>query len=182
MDASAALRHTLPQDRCCNCDARGNLAQVPIAFPLRTEGMPDGARWEMVLRMPFCPICLPSAKRRPLVFAEKFLIGFLLFIGLALLYGKVRAALGDLDPLVALGLLVTLAYGIAFGLPALMPKQHGQSSFWRPIRLQVPRAQVARGHLESLGFAFTSPSYATAFEMANAEAIRTGAITVKRVR
>lgn len=182
MEATEQLRHSLPKDRCCNCDARGNLAEVAIAFPLRTEGLPDGARWEMLLRPPFCPLCLPTAKRRPLRFAEKFLIGFLLFIGLGMLYGQVRASIGDVDPMLALLVLLALAVSLAFGVPALMPRQHGQSSFWCPIRLQVPRAQISRGQLESLSFSFTSPSYATAFEMANAQAIRDGAIAVKRVK
>lgn len=176
MQALPELRHVLPADRCCNCDARAQLSAVAMDFPLTTEGFPDAERWGLVVRAPFCPLCLPSSRRRPLRFSEQFLLGFLISVLVLVVVGQFALEARAVDPLLKLGVALAIGFGAAFGVPRLMPRNRGQSSFWRPLRVQASRADAAQGVLRTLTFEFTSRSYAGAFERANAAALARGAL------
>ena len=177
MNAHEKLRHVLPPDRCCNCDSRLGLTLQAMEFPLDAGGLFDGERWGLILRAPFCALCARTARRRPLRFIEKFFLGFALFF--LLVVGTAALPLDNeaIDPMLRLGIAVALGFGLPFVIPRLMRSQHGQSSFWRPIHVAVPRAQVLHRMIENLSFEFTSEPYARSFALANAQAIASGALT-----
>ncbi|MGQ0801348.1 MAG: hypothetical protein ACT4NL_14720 [Pseudomarimonas sp.] len=181
MKASANLRHRMPMDRCCNCDARTQLQPVAMLFPLSQVAMPDSERWSLSVSAPFCPPCLRSAGRSPPAWAALLLIGFLFFV--LLLFGWLQVMPGaSVDVEIRLLVSALLGFGIPLCVRWLPKKDRLQSSFWRPLRVTFDRAEAARGDLQTLTFEFTSPSFANAFAMLNSKVLQAGALKVKQVR
>lgn len=178
MQASTHLRHLLPSDRCCNCESRLGLTMLGMEFPLGSGGLFEAERWALVIRAPFCALCAPSARRRRLRFVEKFFLGFALFFLLVVGTSALPEA-AALDPMIQLVSAVSIGFGLPFALPKLLRPHRGQSSYWRPVGVEVPRARAANRRLENLAFEFTSASYARSFALVNAKAIANGAITAR---
>jgi hypothetical protein len=147
-----------------------------LEFPLGSGGLFEAERWALIVRAPFCALCAPSARRRPLRITEKFVIGFALCFFIALGMSSLPDA-AALDPMIRLGSAVLIGFGLPFVLLGLLRPQHGQSSYWRPVSVEAPHGQAAQRRLENLAFEFTSASYARNFALANAKAIAAGAIT-----
>lgn len=181
MQGSAALRFSMPEDRCCNCDSRIQLSMLPMAFPLASRGLPDAGRWWLVLRAPFCPACARSSRRRPLRRVESLLLGLLLFVLLTVGLAPAARSAG-LHPMLTIALAALAGFGLPFAVARWMPREHGQSSFWRPLRVAISRGEALKGVIGSLRLEFTSAPFARAFEARNQEVLQQGALSVRVVR
>lgn len=176
MHASPKLRHVMPADRCCNCDSRLGLELLPLRFALGGGAAFEAEAWSLVVRAPFCALCTRTARRRPLRFTEKFLLGLIAFVLLVLASARLPPGWAIEDPLLRVGIALLVGFGLPFLVPRMMPRQRGQASFWRPISVSVPRRQAAKRMIETLEFEFASEPYARAYALANPKPIAGGAI------
>jgi hypothetical protein len=137
MTISPDVCHQLPQDRCCNCDSRTELELLPVEYSLQPGSVAGDAYLGMVLRLPFCARCRPTAKRRKLRAAEAFVMGFLLFFFIILTLGWAFAGSNYRDPVLFMAIAGVVGFGLPFGIPLCLRPLERQSSFWRPVEIKA---------------------------------------------
>jgi len=132
------------------------------------------------LVLPFCRFCAASANRRPKGLLSWLLVYSLIFGSFALALILLDQAQGD--SLIGSHPLVIAAAFAAASLVAILAlfRPSGlQSSYFQPVRIFKLRREFLSGAIKGIGFFFTQPRYAAAFQRLNQVAISTGDIFVK---
>lgn len=175
-------RFVFPASPCCNCGA-AEAQVIPQDTRLTRFWGFGGSECQFTLPLPFCSRCVPTSKRRPptwikrvLVFGISWIAALVALIPIALAAGE-HSWLAEWAPLVAV--VVGAAATIAWYLTR-SPRLE-QSSYYQPVRIVKLRQEFFSERVRGITFAFTNPTYASAFEGANAEAIQRGAVKVKRI-
>jgi hypothetical protein len=159
----------LPQDLCCNCGRREDLASV--AIPLPTADLTG----EAVVRLPFphCSRCLRTARRIPPRLGRTISLFPLSFLLSAIVVVGVTSALGrrpGSDVALVLLLITVLAVALPFVLLRWRPPQHeGQTSRYQAVRIKLHKTFL--GKVEAITFAFTNATYAQRFGQVLAPAL-----------
>jgi len=134
------------------------------------------------LRLPFCRVCGPSAKRRPVSFFHKLLVfglfyfavfAVLMLSGIALDSESLLDNTGLLSGVLSL-VITVLWYGTRQPEP-------GQSSYYQPVRITRLRQKFLSGTVRGIVFGFTNSAYLRRFESLNAQAITAGQIQTKQL-
>jgi len=174
VEFAKGLTFTFPKSPCCNCGTSSGLQAIEQDTRQTTYLFGGGTEVTFRLPLPFCPSCVPTAKRRPKNFFHQILM-FLVCFGLAFL---ALIVVGDvIFSIPALGEYVAgIAFGIALlvtGLMALTRKPKGkQTSYFQPVRIQKLKREFVSGTVTGIRFAFTNGDYARAFTRENQQSIK----------
>lgn len=162
-----------PPSNCCNCGTRKDVRVIAQDTRRTTYLGAGGTEITFQLNLPFCPVCVPSAKRRPkslVHHALMFAVGFgAVFLGLIIL-GDVVYSIPALSkyllPLSLLG--AALIMGIT--LLVSQPKTR-QTSYYQPVRISRLKREFVSGKVVGIRFFFSNRNYAALFERHNQQAI-----------
>jgi len=179
---SPDLGFAFPTDLCCNCSAMADLTILEQDTRLTRYYLIGGSEVTLMLRLPFCRVCGPSAKRRPVSLSHKLLVFALFYfavLAVLMLSGMALDSESLLDNTAllsgVLGLVITvLWYG------RRRPETR-QSSYYQPVRITRLRQKLASGVVLGIGFGFTNSAYLRRFEALNAQAITAGQIRTKQL-
>ena len=180
--ASPDLGFAFPTDLCCNCSAMADLTILAQDTRLTRYFLIGGSEVAFRLRLPFCRVCGPSAKRRPVSLSHKLLVFALFYfavLAVLMLSGMAldSESLLDNTPLLSgvLGLVITVVW---YG--ARRPER-GQSSYYQPVRITRLSQKFVSGAVRVIGFGFTNYVYLHRFESLNAQAITAGRVQAKKL-
>jgi hypothetical protein len=172
---------TFPRNMCCNCGTSTELAMVDQDTRCSSSGMGTLTEFTFGLTLPFCASCAPSAKRRPVRGAERALVAFGVFGGVAASFLLLPPALQESSTVQQCILPVAgvVAAAVTVAWVALTRPRGEQSSYFQPVRLLAVKGEFISGSVKLIRFAFTNSSYRNAFESDNADAINRKAVQAK---
>ncbi len=155
------------------------MSMLPMEYTVRPGSVAGDAYIGVVIRAPFCPLCAASARRRLPTRVEAMALGLLCALLLCFFTAQAVAEVGGLSPAPFLAAAAVIGLLLPFVLPRLIRPDRLQSSFWRPVEVDVT---LRKNVLEVLSFKFASKPYPMAFVAANADGIRDGGVVVRGLR